>query len=293
MLYINDELVSTRDKSESNVHHEIVKDYHKTLKEIKDKYGKQLVIETKIRPTPDAKTGMLRMPGPRGLLLVSNMTRRLDDDTVITEELRYSPHILKKDEKTGEYKNYSPNLIITKSSHSINVNKDPDLAYYALKCGYVGLTSAEGKKFHIYDPEEENRTKDSKRRMEGQVLSLIYTALPETKLRTLAKSFGVHDVNIKSVETVREDLYMKLQDNEDMKKLKPDSAFRGFKEFVESAEVKYHDQISALCSDAIEAGKLVFDENDRRWVIDYKDGATVVMQLRLGSWFSTKMTVGG
>ena len=280
MLYVNEELVNTRNRT--GQHASLVEDYHKTIQELKDTFGDYLVVETKIQPRRDKNTGVLRLPGPRGLLLKSNVNRKDKDGYSYTEELMYSPRILKKDKETGTLILDSPNILVQRAMLTIDLNHNPDLAYYIMKCGYVGRTPAEGKKFHVYDPAFAHKQNASRRRLEGQVLNLIYSSIPEEKLRTIAKSFGIPEVSIKDLETVREELYEKLQANEDAKKTKPGSSFRGFQEFIESAEVKYQDQITALCVDAIDKGNLVYEDNERRWVIDYKDKATPYVLKELG-----------
>jgi len=272
MLYINDELVSMSNKNANYVYADIVKNYHKTIKEAQDYYGDFLNIETSIRPRQDEKTRALRYPGPRGLLLSGTIRRDLGNGERVTDQIRYSPVILKRDDKTGALVHNDPNLLIHKGVYSFKIQDNPDLAFYVLKCGKVGLTPAEGKKFHIYDSKEINKATHQSRKLQGQVLNLIYSSLPENKLRTLAKSFGVNDVNTSDIESVRNELFAKLGEAEELKKVKPDSNARGFLEFVESAEVKLHDQITALCVDARENESLIYNNDERRWEIDYKDG---------------------
>ena len=273
MLYVNETLVNTSNTNPDYEHADLIKDYKKVLKEAREYYGSSFVIETKQRPRKDRKTGALRHPGPRGLELKSNVIIRKDDGDVSTIELMYSPVILQKN-KEGMIVRDGPNLLIKKAAHTVEIDRNPDLAYYIFKSGKVGRTPAEGKKFHVYDPKHINQEAAARRRLEGQVLNLIYSSLPEEKIRTLAKSFGIIEVGIKPLDTVREELYDRLQRNETQKRTVPESKARGYAEFIDSAEVKYHDQIAALCRDAEESHKLVFDNKERRWLVDYQDGAT-------------------
>jgi len=271
MLYINDELISTRNKKETYAFADIVDDYHKTIKEAVEYYGDFLNVETNVRPRKDSKTRALRYPGPRGLLLTSTVNRDLEDGSTVTEQIRYSPVMMRKDD-SGNLIHENPNLLIHKGVFSFKITDNPDLAYFVLKCGKVGRSPAEGKKFHLFDSKKINTENAQRRRLEGQVLNLIYSSLPEGKLRTLAKSFGLAEVNLKDIETVREELYGKLTNAEASLKRNPNSEARGFKAFIESSEVKLHDQIAALCADAKEAESLVFNQEERRWEINYKDG---------------------
>ena len=270
MLYVNGELVNTGDLSDTNKHKDIVADYHKVIKDTRDYYGDNILVQTKIRPRSDAKTGAARFPGPRGLLLVSNMKRDIGGGNISQEELRYSPVILSKDDK-GNLKHEDPNMLIHKGEKSISVKREPDLVYYVRRCGKVGTTPAEGRKFSIYDAKAINKDGAAKRRAEGRVIHLIYDAIPEQEVRILAKSWGISGVDSMGIETVRETLFNKVEEGEMTKKRQPGSKARGFIEFAESSTVKEVDRLTALCKDAEEKKSLVFNSDDRTWVIDYKD----------------------
>jgi len=267
MLYVNQKLISTGNRNPEYEFAEQVKDYHESLKEIKDYYGDLLVVETKVRPRTD-KSGSYRTPGARGLLLISHINRTNSDNSISAEELRYSPVVLKED--NGNLIHESPNLLIQKGSYTIDVKRLPDLAYYIWRSGKVGRTPAEGKKFYIYDIKATNKQTASKRRAEGAVLNLIYSSLPEDKLRILAKSWGIDNVDATDSESVREMLFEKIQEGENQKTRNHKA--RGFKEFVASSEVKAIDKLSAMCKDAENAGKLKYINDERLWSIDYKDG---------------------
>lgn len=268
MLYVNGELISTGNTSDTYAHKEVVKDYHEAIKEIEDYFGNYLTVETKIRPRTD-KSGSLRNPGAKGLLLIANVNRTNSDGTVSPEELRYSPSVLQKNE-AGNLVHESPNLLIHRGSFSIDVNRNRDLAYYIWRSGKVGRTPAEGKKFHLYDIKVTNKAAASTRRAEGAAINMIYSAIPEDDLRVLAKGWGIDGVDNMDIESVREAFFERVQSGESEKKRNPKA--RGFAEFAASSEVKSVDKLTALCKDAEAAGKLKYNKEDRIWVIDYKDG---------------------
>jgi len=126
MLYINQELLNTRNKDENYKHADLVKDYHKVLKDARDYYGKYIIIETRQRPHPDEKTGFPIYPGTKGLL---RRTTIVEEDSV--SEWIYSDVTLKK--KDDELVLPSPNLLIQKGSYTIDLTRNPDLAYYVFK----------------------------------------------------------------------------------------------------------------------------------------------------------------
>ena len=110
------------------------------------------------------------------------------------------------------------------------------------------------------------------RRKEGKMVNLIYSATPEGNLRTLAKSWGVSNVNDRNLDIVRSELEAKVLANEAAKE--KGGNFRGIDEFINSSEVNFYDQVAALVRDADEKRVLRYAAAERRWVIDYKDGHT-------------------
>lgn len=270
MLYVNGQRLNTANRS--GEYGFVVEDYHKELKEQREYFGKYLVVETKIKPRKDKETGFYRYPGPRGMLKQSNVKYRLSNGEETTVELRYSDVLLQVDMATGNIKNTDPNILIKRGKHTVDMENEPDLAYFFLKSNSVGRTPAQGKKFHIYDLQGMQVASAGKRKLMGEVIHLIYSSLPENKVRILAKSYGIPDVNLKSFDVVKEELYAKLEKAEEQKARQPGVSVRGFDEFINSAEVKKFDQVAALCRDAQDMGKVVFQENERNWVIDYQDG---------------------
>lgn len=283
MLYVNEKLLDTR-PSPNNEFIDVVEDYHKTLKEQTEYFGNLIHVETKIRPYRDG-AGTIRFPGPRGLLKRTMAEIPQEDGNTSMVELIYSPTVLR--EEDGRLKLDDPDILVNRAELSIDVQRNPDLAYFVFKSRMVGRTPAEGKKFHIKDVKKMHDNTAERRKLEGSVLNLIYSALPEDKLRTLAKSFGVSGVNLKTANTIRHELYDLLEKGEEAKSRHPGTHARGFREFIDSSEVRFHDQIAALCRDAEEKGSLVFDDMDRRWLIDYKDGGTpYVLKEMAGDEFS-------
>lgn len=269
MLYINGKRFNTKSTDSNYEHQALVDEYKKVIREAKDYYGQYLVIETKLRPHPDEKTGYPVYPGTKGLLL---RTTIINDDNV--EEWIYSENTLGKKEGSDELDVKVPNLLIEKGQFNIDITRNPDLVFYVLKCGKVGRTEAEGKKFHFRDEAAKSQSNAETRRIQHKVGYMIYTAISEPNLKTLAKSWGIRDVDLKHIDTVREELYQKVEQQEKAKQT-GGVVQRGYKEFLESADVKANDKVAALCVDAEEKGFLHYDAEERSWMIDYKDGRSL------------------
>ena len=274
MLYINQELLNTRNKDKNYKHADLVEDYHKVLKKTMEYYGKHIVIETRQRPHPDEKTGFPIYPGTKGLLLRTTIV----EESNVSEWI-YSDVILKK--KDDELALPSPNMLIQKGSYAIDITRNPDLVYYVFKCRKVGLTEAEGKKFHIQDNTASSIVRADKRRLESKVAYLIYDGISEPNLKTLAKSFGIANVDTQHIDVVREALLAKVESEEAAKK-NGSPNHRGYEEFIESSEVKLNDKIAAMCVDVEESNNLVYDAEQRSWMIDYQDGGTPFRLKELG-----------
>ena len=278
MLYLNNELVNTRTKVDGTPadprFEKQVKEYHETIKEIHDYYGDSLVVETRHRPAPDKVTGWMVFPGTKGILL---QTTVVSDEGNI-EEWVYSTNILKKE--NDRLKMETPNLLVSKGSFTVDVRRNPDLVYYLVKSNKVGRTIYDNKKFHFRDTKAVSQHNAEANRLEGKIMNMIYTSIPEPNLRTLAKSWGISGVNLKDIEEVREELYKLLKEGEKGKKKVPGSG-RGYQEFIDSSEVRFYDQAAALCKDAEDRNKLVFDMENRSWLLDYNDGNSPSILKRL------------
>ena len=271
MLYLDGELVNTRlnkdGKAANPKFEKQAQEYKEVLTHINDYFGDTLVVETRTKPHPDPITGYPVYPGTRGILLQTTIAT---DDGM--EEWVYSPNILKKEDDV--LKMEKPNLLIQKGSYSIDVKRNPDLAFYLFKCNKVGKNEFENKKYHFVDLQASTDHKAEQNRTLGKVMNMIYTSIPEDRLRTMAKSWGVPGVNIKDISNVREELYQIVLAGEEAKEAQPGVDRRGYKEFINSSDVKMYDQIAALCSDAEERGKLVFDIDRRSWTLEYGDGSS-------------------
>ena len=275
MLYLNGKLFNTKNTDPDYEHAKLVKEYHDTIKEVKERYGKTIVLETRQRPHPDKITGFSVFPGTKGLLKRTTLI----DDGGNAQEWIWSPTTLKKVD--GEIILTDPNLLIHKGSYPVDVEKTPDLVYYFLKSRKVGKTEEEGKKYHLQDNVAKTKISASKRKKESEVTYKIYTAITEPNLRTLAKSWGISMVDTKHIDVVREELYLKVEFDEKAKKTGT-PGHRGYDEFLESADVKFDDKVGALVRDAEEKGFVQYDVEGRKWVIDYKDGGSLYPLKELG-----------
>jgi hypothetical protein len=264
MLYINGELLNTRNKSPEYKYRDFVTAYHKTIGDLKKKFGDVLRIQTKQKMFVDKKTGFPRYPATRGL----NLQASVATDHGIDEWI-YSPTTLRVED--GVVKLTDPNLLINKGEMFIDMRQNPDLAFFCIHTNKVGLNEHAPQKFHVVDLEGKNSEEAEQLRIEGTLANLIFTGIPESNLRTLAKSFGISNVDTKALDTVRIELHKKVLSDEAAKK-KGGQGFRGIKEFIDSADVRFYDQVSAMVRDAEEKGILLYASDERKWEIHYKDG---------------------
>jgi len=279
MLYINGELLNTRNRQETYGRSDLVKTYHETIASLRGQFGDVLRVQTSQKMRVDAKTGFPRYPGTRGLILQKAVATDSGMD-----EFVYSPTLLKVDD--GVVKLKEPSLLVLRGETYIDIAKNPDLAFYCIHTGVVAKNGNLPGKFHIVDIEGMQRDEAEKIRIEGRFANLIFSAIPEGNLRTLAKSWGISDVDSKPLDSVRVELHTKVLADEKSKLSGGRGDFRGIREFIESSEVRFYDQVAALVSDAEDKKVLLYNEVDRRWEIDYKDNTTpYILKEMAGSEF--------
>ena len=267
MLYVNGELLNTRNRAEGYKYNEFVTEYYELALKLRKQFGDVLHIQTRQKMRVDSKTRYPRYPAAKGLLKQASVAT----DSGVYEWI-YSPHTLKVDD--GVVVLDEPNIIIDKGEFFINIVENPDLAFFCFYTKKVALNEHLPGKFHIVDLEGKNQDEADKLRLEGKLANLIFSSIPEENLKTLAKSWGIPGVETKPLETVRVELHAKVLFNDESNKKGGAGKFRGVQDFIDSSEVGFYDQVAALVRDAEEKGRLLFEPADRRWVIDYEDGHT-------------------
>ena len=280
MLYINGELLNTRNVDPQYKFRSEVDQYHETISDLRKKYGDIVRIQTRQKLQVDPITKYPKHPAAKGLLLQASIAT---DDGV--QEWIYSPTTLTVE--NGQVKLKEPNLLIHKGEAFIDLKRTPDLAFYCVHTKKVGLNHNSNAKFHIVDLEGISMEQATQRRREGKMMNLIYSAIPENNLRTLAKSWGISGVDGKNIEIVRTELEDKILKDEKSKS-KGGKGFRGIDDFINSSEVNFYDQVAAMVRDAEEKGVLLYKEDTRKWVIDYQDSKTpyIVKELASGEFQS-------
>ena len=131
MLYIDGELLNTRNRNPEYTHSKLVKQYYETVSELREKFGDVLRIQTRQKMRIDSKTGFPRHPAAKGLLLQASVST---DDGI--SEWIYSPTTLKVVE--GVPKMTEPNILVDKGEMFIDMKKNPDLAFYCVASRKVG-----------------------------------------------------------------------------------------------------------------------------------------------------------
>jgi hypothetical protein len=268
MIYVNDELLITRNKRPDYQYAALVQKYHETIKDLREKFGDQLRVQTRQKMRVDSQTGFPRYPGTRGMLMEASVAT----DSGI-DNFKYSSTLLKKDDH-GNLVLAQPNLLVQRGETYIDIKQNPDLAFYCIHTGVVAPNKEVPGKFHVVDIEADDKFEAAKMRREAKMTNLIFSGIPEANLRMLAKSFGVSNVDSLPLDSVRIELHRTVLRNEKSKVASGPGVHRGIDEFIDSTEVRLFDQVSALVHDAVDKTVLLYNDVDRRWEIDYKDGTS-------------------
>lgn len=272
MLYINGEPLITSNRSDTYVLKDYVAEYHEKIKELRSEYGDTVVIKSKRKPRKDntitlGKISRLLKPiPPISIPLESSF---FNEAASSYEEWIYTKaHLKHKDGAIAE--RYDRAMMIKDGELNISLKSNPDLAFYAIyKSNKVGRTEQDSGKLYIYNPRNLAKSVAIDRKKEGLLTNTIYNELDFNKVAILAKSYGIVNVDKKSHEEVRNDLYETIKHNEE--KRQKDAHVRGIDQFMRDCNIDMKVQVGSLVQDAIDKDTVVFNVMDRRWELDYGD----------------------
>jgi hypothetical protein len=153
-----------------------------------------------------------------------------------------------------------------KESYSVDINKEPDLAFFLYKiCPMVqkGL-------IRIKDPIALDEERGKAEYELVQRKTAVWTMLQdENKLRTMARAYGMNDVDKKLPNTIRIDLEGLLERNDKLKRSNP--AIKGTQEFIEEMKVTDNLLLRAFTQRCLDERRLSWKPDGR-----YRIGEKIV-----------------
>lgn len=273
MLYINNKYLNL-DAKVSDEFDAIRKDFHKKIRDLKDRFGDYVSLKSRKVPVRN----------PSGLLepwkVITLPLKQVVAGANGSEEWVYTSSVpLVKD---GYVVPDSLQEIIRNGELKINLDKDPDKAYFFL---YKHEFIKNGTLI-LEDVKSDEEKKALARKREAKLNFIIYDDASslntdEEKLKIIARRWGVFNVDGLTPAQIKNRLYDVVIES-DRNSLK-DSKSRTIQDFVSDCEVDNTVKVGAIIQEAMDSGHLFFDEDTRQWKIDYKDGGHKPVLLAVSS----------
>lgn len=271
MLYVNNQALLLNKKDGELK--EYVEDYHKKIKEYKDKYGRYIVIRhvgnlegLKINPT-----GRAEAPPLRTIPLICTHF----DENNGTEEWIYQETPVSKD-ANGVLQLEQRQHVVFNGEETLDLIEKPELAYYILEKQPLFRTS-----YRIYDTRSIAQKKAEERRLNARLESAIFgetSKLNNDKsvLDTVSRRWGIEKPEGKTREQVQNELYdlVNAEEKKKQNQKTPEgrAGVRGITDFLEDAKVKMDTQLGALVNQAIDEGVITYNPLHSMWELTNPDG---------------------
>jgi hypothetical protein len=261
MIYINNQFVDF--SKPDGVFKDIVAEYHKTVNDLRKKFGKFIIIRSR-KEAKVNKTGLLEQLPPKTIpLKIVLGGANGSEEWLYTETF---PII-----KDGIAVTDTNQLIVQHGELRIDLNKKPDLAYFLTK-KHSALSKG---KFYVLDVEAKNRTLAEQRARDAKLNNAIYGENSQLNtdldfLRLISKRWGIGGADKQDKFALQNQLYDIVSRSD-----KDKGKGRGVDEFVsdiKSSGKTDQLEIAAKVRDAIDRKVVIFDELNHKWQIDYKDG---------------------
>ena len=146
----------------------------------------------------------------------------------------------------------------------VNINENPDLAFFLYKI----TPFVKRKLIVVVDPKQDDETLGTAERELTERKYAVWNMLgDETKLKTMARAYGMNAVDDKQPNAIRKELEALLERNDKAKRQNP--AVKGTKEFIEEMKVTDGLLLRNFMQKAIDDKKLTW-KGDGRWKVGEK-----------------------
>lgn len=151
----------------------------------------------------------------------------------------------------------------------VNINEEPDLAFFLYKISPF----VKRKLIKVADPvADDSELGEAERELTERKYAVWNMLSDETKLKRMARAYGVASVDTKQPNAIRKELEQVLEKNDKLKRQNP--AIKGVKEFIEEMKVTDALLLRAFIQKSIDDKKLEY-RPDGRWRI----GDKIVVQV--------------
>lgn len=275
MIYINGELVDFQNKDAHYKFHGVVKEYHSTISDLKQKHGDTVLLQTPAsKPRIDPHTKRQRPPKPYSW---PYKTTIIDGNN--TQYWTYSKSPLQV--KDGVPQIEEPNLIITRGDKTISLVEEPDLVFFLTK-----IRAYRRGKLWIFNPQELEDQRADDMMKESKLRDMIYSEnsplnVDVSVLKSLAAKWGVVDVDKGSLNGVRNSLYDKVLFGQKNVKNNKEGA-RGIQDFLDDCGGGESVQVGANIQAGLDQGSLKLNRKSGQWEIYIRAGEKPVILMSPG-----------
>ena len=187
MIYIDSKAVDFSRKEDTYQFKGVVREYHATISELKNRHGKTIMYNTKA-PTKDELTGNLRPHKPYSFPNKAIVNFNGDGEKVWV----YSKSGASI--KDGVVQPTEISFLVTNGTLNIDLESDPDFAYFLTKHNDVQRGTLK-----LYDADKINDDIAERRMKEAEFNRLVYDPVSplfsdRNKLMLIAKRWGVSGV---------------------------------------------------------------------------------------------------
>jgi len=257
MIYVNSERVDLSDTSQSYKFKDIVSEYYDTVTRLKERHGKTLTLKTRQPNRKDKVTGNIRPYKPYSFPYKTVVGTRNTGEQVWI----YSKSGAQIE--NGVVKPNESHFQILKGNLHVDLEEDPDFAFFLTKHNAVkrGI-------LQIYDPQAINDSVAEKRIQEAKFNNLIYSPTSVlfediSKLRLIAKKWGIENVEKRSTNELRNNLYDVVTSGEVLKQR--DASSRGVAEFLDDVDDGDALNVADVMQTAIDRKVLYLDRETSEW----------------------------
>ena len=268
MIYLQGKELDVSNESKDYPFAPIVTDYHAYIKDLKGRLGNTVVYYTRQRPKRDPKTGNLRPVPLKSWPKIQSGVKF----EIIGKERPMGPYSMVYNESQVKIEKEMPildelNFLVREGEHSVDLDRDGDFAYFL----HHHNVCRSGE-LYIHDPAKTAHDKASAYRRTQKVTDLLFSEYsPLNKnpdnLRSVARRWGIGNVDKLSVDEIAVELNDKVLGNEEARKRNP--ALRGVNEFLKDTQLGAGVKAGELAAIAEEKGVLKFNQTHSEYQIIY------------------------
>lgn len=260
MLYVNNKFLDLNNPAPEFA--EIASDFHTKTAALRDKFGKSVTLLSRKQPKLNA-TGIIEPVANATIPLHIAISGKHGREEWLYCEV--APEI-----KDGIVNVQENQKIVRYGELAIDLETDPDLAYFLLE----KHSMIKKGRYVVVDFESDEKKKADRRSKEVRLSNAIYGENTQLNLdlgylRMVSKRWGIGNADSLSKSALQNALYDNVLASDSKKGAR---TMEDFLRDIKSEDNTEQLRIGSTVRDAIDEGILVFDNINKEWQINYKDG---------------------